>query len=149
MSTPPATQLPSNNRGTVLVLEDSLHSRNIVKFFLEKNNFAVQGFSNGEEAMKFINASEVSTVKLILSDIMMPEMDGLEFIRKLKESNKLPGVPIVIMSAVAEKESILEAKALGVFGYMLKPISVLRVTEVLKKVFPNETFKDISSQFNK
>lgn len=136
-----------SSRGTILVLEDSEPARNIVKFFLEKNNYTVHGFGNGQIALDTIAKEKISEVKLILSDIMMPTMHGFEFITKIKEANTFPGVPIVIMSALWEKETILEAKRLGVAGYVLKPISIDKLTDVLKKIFPKETFKDPTANF--
>ncbi len=135
-------------KGTILVLEDSDPARNVVTLFLEKNNYKVIGFSNGEAALEYIQQEEISDLKLILSDIMMPKVDGFEFIRKIKELGKFVGIPILIMSAMTEKESVIEAKSLGVTGYILKPISIKKLSDVLKKLFPNETFKDISQKFN-
>lgn len=130
------------SRGSVLLLEDAEPARNVVKFFFEKNNFTVYGFANGQTAFDFIKKKEVIDLKLILSDIMMPEMDGFEFVKLLKESKKFPSVPILIMSALWEKESVLQAKNLGVLGYILKPITIQKLITSLNKVFPNETFKD-------
>ncbi len=147
MTTPEVKSDKKPTRGTVFVLEDSDPARNVVKFFLEKNNYTVHGFSNGRIAMDFINKEKVSDLKMILSDIMMPEVNGLEFVKQLKDLNKFPGVPIVIMSALSEKDSVLEAKKLGVAGYVVKPISIKKLTEVLRKIFPSETFKDVSLDF--
>ena len=135
------------SRGTIIVLEDSEPARNIVKFFLEKNNYIVHGFSNGRLALEFISKQNITDLKLILSDIMMPEVNGFEFVKKIKELNKFPGVPVIIMSALSEKESVMEAKQLGVSGYIVKPISIKKLTEVFKKIFPNEIFKDVSANF--
>ena len=133
------------SRGTMIVLEDAEPARNIVKFFLEKNGFTVHGFANGRQALEFIDKEELLELKLIMSDIMMPEMDGFEFVRSIKEQNKFSGVPIIIMSAMTEKDSILEAKKLGVAGYMVKPITINKLIDTLKKILPNEKFKDFST----
>ncbi len=142
---PPPQAPKESSRGSILVLEDAEPARNIVKFFFEKNNFTVHGFSNGRLALDFISKEEISDLKLIMSDIMMPEMDGLEFVKKLKELNKFSNVPIIIMSAISEKESIMAARELNVSGYMIKPISLKKLIDLLKKVLPNETFKNNST----
>lgn len=128
----------------MIILEDSDHARNVIKFFLEKNQFKVLGFKNGREALNHIKGDEVHDLKIIFTDIMMPEVDGFEFLRRVKEANKFQGVPILITSAMTDKDSILQAKNLGVSGYLLKPISIKKLTEALKKIFPNETFIDVS-----
>jgi CheY-like chemotaxis protein len=143
MSTPEVSKKIS--RGTVIVLEDAEPARNIVKFFLEKNGFTVHGFANGRQALDYIEKEEIVNLKLIMSDIMMPEMDGFEFVKSIKELNKFDGVPIIIMSAMTEKDSILEAKRLKVAGYMVKPITINKLIETLKKILPNEKFKDFST----
>jgi|GEM_PF-897854 len=127
-------------RGTIILLEDADHSRNIVQFFLEKNQFGVLSFSNGKQALDYIASHEIPEIKLIISDIMMPEMTGLEFAKKIKEFEKLKAVPFVIMSAMTDKTNIMDAKKLGVKGYLLKPISVKKIIELLKKLFPDEPF---------
>lgn len=127
-------------RGTIILLEDADHSRNIVQFFLEKNQFGVLSFANGKQAYDYISNNEIPEIKLIISDIMMPEMTGLEFAKKIKEMEKLKAVPLIIMSAMTDKTNILDAKKLGVKGYLLKPISIKKVVELLKKLFPDELF---------
>ena len=130
-------------RGTAIVLEDSSPTRKVVIFLLEKNGYKVLGFPNGKVAFDEISKAEIPDLKIIFSDIMMPEMHGLQFIKKLRESNKCVNVPIVITSALSEKEAVSEAKQLGVSGYLLKPISAKKVIEVLKKIIPAEKFKEI------
>jgi CheY-like chemotaxis protein len=131
-------------RGTILILEDSFPIRNIVKFILEKNDYSVIEFSNGHTAIEYINEKEIPDLKLIISDVMMPEISGIEFVRILRKENKLPNIPIIFLTANADIEVVADAKALGVTGYLLKPITTTKLLDVLKKLFPNEKFRDVS-----
>lgn len=135
----------AGSRGTILVLEDAEPSRNVIEYILKKNNYNVIGFENGKLALDQITSEAMPDVKLIFSDVMMPVMSGIEFVKKLKETNTLQDVPIIIMTAISDKEIIVEARKLGVTGYILKPVTAKKIVEVLKKVFPDETFTDFSA----
>lgn len=134
----------SASRGTVVVLEDSFPIRNILRFVLEKNRYRVLDFSNGEAALEYLNTNEISDLKLILSDIMMPKVSGIDFVKTLRDEKKLLDIPIIFLTANSDREMVLEAKKLGITGYLLKPVQTIKLIELLKKLFPTETFKDVS-----
>lgn len=134
----------SQSRGTVVILEDSFPIRNILRFVLEKNNYKVLDFSNGETAWEYLKINEIEDLKLILSDIMMPKLNGIDFVKKLRDEKKLMDIPIIFLTANADRDVVLEAKKLRITGYLVKPITTIRLIELLKKLFPTETFKDVS-----
>lgn len=134
----------SQSRGTVVILEDSFPIRNILRFVLVKNNYKVLDFSNGETAWEYLKINEIEDLKLILSDIMMPKLNGIDFVKKLRDEKKLMDIPIIFLTANADRDVVLEAKKLRITGYLVKPITTIRLIELLKKLFPTETFKDVS-----
>jgi CheY-like chemotaxis protein len=131
---------PKKTRGTMIILEDSDHSRNVLQFFLEKNEFAVLAYANGQDAVADLEAKDVREAKVIFTDIMMPHMTGLEFVQHLQKTNRMADVPIVVVSAMTDRDNIVNAKKLGVKGYLLKPITIKKVVELLKKLFPDDIF---------
>lgn len=136
----------TDSRGTIIVLEDAEPSRNVIEFILKKHNYNVLGFSNGKAALDSFSLNLPTDVKIIFSDVMMPQMNGMEFIQKLKENTLFPKVPIIIMTALSDKEIVSEAKKIGVSGYILKPVTAKKLTEILQKIFPSENFDDFSKK---
>jgi diguanylate cyclase (GGDEF)-like protein len=86
--------------------------------------------SNGLEALEAFK--ENPDIDLIISDIAMPKMDGIEFINEIRELNKK--VPIIILSAMNNQKTLTQAIKLGVDGYCLKPIDLFDFSEVLMKI---------------
>jgi two-component system chemotaxis response regulator CheY len=82
--------------------------------------------SNGAEALALVTEN---TFDLILSDINMPVMDGLEFIRHLKEIESAKAIPIVMITTEGGEKSVLEALSLGAKGYIRKPFTPDQVKE--------------------
>jgi two-component system chemotaxis response regulator CheY len=82
--------------------------------------------SNGAEALALVSENAFD---LILSDINMPVMDGLEFVRRLKEMDNAKNVPIVMITTEGGEKSVLEALSLGAKGYIRKPFTPDQVKE--------------------
>jgi two-component system cell cycle response regulator DivK len=117
----------------ILVVEDNDRNRRLLKILLESRGYEVIEAVTGEEAMKYLKDHKPD---LILMDIQLPNVDGLELTRNIKNNLKTADIPIVAVTAYAmkgDRERILEA---GCDGYISKPIDtrklILLVTETLK-----------------
>ena len=110
------------NRGiAILIVDDSRSMRRIVMRFLENN-----GFYNITEAPDGIEALEVvrtTAVDLIVSDLNMPRMDGLEFLKILKNDAKTRHIPFIMLTVEAIQKTMNKAVSLGVDSYIVKPVS--------------------------
>jgi two-component sensor histidine kinase len=102
---------------SVLFVEDNESIRNLYIKWLEKRVMKVYHASNGQEGMELFVEHQPD---LLISDISMPIVNGLDMIRKIKQAN--PGLYVIIMSAYSFKEYFLEAINLGVNGYLIKPV---------------------------
>lgn len=116
----------------ILVIEDDKNLRRLMEAFLKRENYNVLSAKDGLEALDVLDSSHVD---LIISDIMMPNMDGYEFTEELRKSNI--NVPILMVTA---KETIEDKKrgfAVGTDDYMVKPINMdemlLRVAALLRR----------------
>ena len=120
----------------ILLVEDDYDLNNLVKTILEKNGYMVTNFYNAKDALK---SMENKVFDLIVSDIMMPEIDGFEFAKSIRENDK--NIPILFMTAKDEFEDKLRSYSIGVDDYMVKPIDinelVLRVGALLKRAKVN------------
>jgi len=115
---PPAAAGENDDLTTVLVVEDNLEMRAYLRRHLERH-YRVTEAGGGQEAMKAI-ASRVPD--LIVSDLMMPGMDGLELCRRVKEDPELDFVPVVLLTAKASVSSRLEGLKTGADDYLAKPV---------------------------
>jgi len=112
-----------------LIVDDSSVMRKIVERCLRQAGMdlgQVLEASNGAEALALVSEN---TCDLILSDINMPVMDGLEFVRHLKEVESTKNIPIVMITTEGGEKSVLEALSLGAKGYIRKPFTPDQVKE--------------------
>lgn len=116
---------------SVLVVDDEKSLRDFVRRNLEVRNFSVTTASNGLEALAIFTTQHVD---LIILDVMMPRMDGLETIRRIRQSSSLP---IIVLSALGEEADKVQALNLGADDYLTKPFGVnellARVQAVLRR----------------
>jgi two-component system cell cycle response regulator DivK len=118
----------------ILVVEDNDRNRRLLKILLESRGYEVIEAVTGEEAMKYLKDHKPG---LILMDIQLPNVDGLEMTRKIKSNPKTADIPIVAVTAYAmkgDRERILEA---GCDGYISKPIDTRRLALLVAEILKN------------
>lgn len=114
----------------ILCVDDSSTMRRIIKNTLSKIGYTdIAEAANGVEGLEQI-ASE--PIDLIITDWNMPEMDGLEFVKKVREMNKT--IPILMVTTNAAKEDIIEAIKAGVNNYIIKPFNPPTLKEKIDAV---------------
>jgi two-component system response regulator len=115
----------------VLLVEDNLHDAEMTIRSLKKVNLAnnLVHVKDGEEALNFIFAQGkfadrdiVNGPKVILLDIKMPKVDGIEVLRRLKANEVTRCIPVVIMTSSKEEQDIISSYELGVNSYVVKPV---------------------------
>ena len=116
----------------ILIAEDDRELRQLFSLVLTKNGYTVKGVSNGQEAL---DAMETEYYDLIISDIMMPVMDGYELVRQLREVGDK--TPVLMITAKDAYDDMRQGFLSGVDDYMIKPINVnemvLRVGALLRR----------------
>lgn len=114
----------------ILVVDDEESARVALSKILVHDGYDVSSAGNGREALDFLRNLDVD---LIITDINMPEMNGLTFLRELNRSR--PQSNVVMLTAYGEVESYLEAMNLGAFEYINKPIKYEDLKKVINKIF--------------
>ena len=112
-----------------LIVDDSTVMRKIVERSLRQaglDPMVVYEAGSGTEGLEMLRAKNVD---LILSDINMPSMDGLEFLRQLRLQNLAPGVPVVMITNESSEEHVKQAILAGAQGYIRKPFTAEQVKE--------------------
>ncbi len=110
----------TSSGASILIVDDEPSFCVVVAEILELFGYTVRQAHNVQEALQHL---EVSQPDLVLTDIMMPEDDGLALIRKLRAGSAFARVPIIVVSAIATEEKAEEALAAGANTYISKPFS--------------------------
>jgi CheY-like chemotaxis protein len=118
----------------ILVVEDNDRNRRLLKILLKARGYEVVEASTGKEAMDYLDSHNPD---LILMDIQLPNVDGLELTKKIKSNDKTKDIPIIAVTAYAmkgDKERILES---GCDAYVSKPIDTQELPQLIANILKN------------
>jgi DNA-binding response OmpR family regulator len=105
----------------ILVADDEPHIGRIIKMKLEQGPFRVSLAYDGQEALDFINSDE--QLDLVLLDLMMPKLSGLDVLRRIREQEKFKSLPCIILTAGGDAKHERDALELGATQFLTKPFS--------------------------
>ena len=122
-----------DKNATILIVDDALIMRESLRRILLTMGYEhVIQAENGREAIKILDTSG-KKIDLAFLDIVMPIMDGKAALKKIRETNK--NLPVIMLTSVAEKDSIIECSKQGITGYVLKPINAADGPAMLTDIF--------------
>ena len=114
----------------VLIVEDSQTQQIEIQSLLESTGFSVAVASNGREAMDYLQSNKQSLPDLVLVDIIMPEMDGIELTARIRDN--FENLPVIILTVKDGEENLVKAFQAGAVDYLLKPFSQVELTVRIK-----------------
>lgn len=117
------------NNKTILVVDDEQNVRQLICKVLEKEGFTVLTACNGSEGLEIFHKNSID---LIISDIKMPEMSGIEFLHKVKEEE--PGIGFILITAFATTETAIDAIRSGAQDYITKPFDLKEIVTTVRKI---------------
>lgn len=121
-------------KATIMVVEDDQDIRELISYNLGKEGYTVVPAESGEQALKLI---ETTNPDIIILDIMLPGMDGIEVLRNLKQGSRHAAVPVIMATAKSEDSDIITGLELGADDYIAKPFSpkvlIARVRSLLRR----------------
>jgi len=123
----------------ILVVDDEENTRIGLSKLLSQEGFEVESAANGNDALELLGQRKVN---LVISDINMPDMNGLAFLREL--SRKFPSTSVIMITAYGGVESYLEAMNLGAYEYLHKPVRLDELRSVMKKIFNGGSIAQVS-----
>ena len=116
----------------LLIIEDEARIRNVLQRYFE-SEYDVAMAADGQEG---VDLAQHLHPHLILLDLRMPGLDGLDVLRCLKMSRETVGIPVLVLSALGDSTSVLDAQALGATDYFIKPMALADVRQAMRKIIP-------------
>ncbi len=127
----------------ILLVEDNPNDVELALHALKKNNLTnrIEVVRDGEEALEFIFGKGVNSdlpneqrPKVILLDLKLPKVDGLEVLKRLKSDPQTRSIPVVMLTSSREERDIIESYRLGVNSYIVKPVDFEQFTEAVRQL---------------
>lgn len=112
----------------LLIVDDEISVRTILKQMLERGEFEVETASDGLEALEKL---KIATFDLVISDINMPNMDGVALLKKVKQD--YPSMPVIFITAFGRDKIIIEAMKVGLLDFIEKPFRMDSVISTIEK----------------
>lgn len=115
----------------ILIVDDSESIREVVSFTLENEGYNVKVGIDGKDALKFLDGSSID---LIITDLHMPNMNGIELIKEVRAMKQYKRIPILFLTTESQAAKKMEAKEAGATGWIIKPFVPGKLLAALKKV---------------
>ena len=116
---------------TIMTVDDSASVRQMVSFTLKGEGYEVIEAEDGKDALSKLNGS---TVNMIITDLNMPNVDGIELIRTVRANPNYKFIPIIMLTTESQDSKKQEGKAAGATGWIVKPFKPNQLLAVVKKV---------------
>ena len=119
----------------LLVEDDRVDAMTVMRALAEINvSNQLEIVSNGEQALEFLRDEKNGNPALILLDLNMPRMNGIEFLRIAKQDNQLRKIPVIVLTTSKEERDRAECFKMSVAGYMVKPIDYQQFVEMIRAI---------------
>lgn len=116
---------------TILIVDDSESIREVVNFTLENEGYNVLVGKDGKDALQHLNGQDID---LVITDLHMPEMDGIGLIKEIRTMDPYQRVPILFLTTESQASKKLEAKEAGATGWIIKPFVPAKLIAAINKV---------------
>jgi len=120
----------------ILLVEDDIVDARIVKRALDELGAATPliHLTNGEEALRYLRNDQNERPCIILLDLNMPRMNGIEFLRAIKDEENLKTIPVIVLTTSREGRDVLDTFDLNVAGYVVKPVDYKRFVDTIRTI---------------
>jgi len=115
---------------TFLIVDDSASMRQLIAFTIKDAGYDVLLAENGKDALEKMSRTKID---MVITDLNMPEMDGIAFIREVRGKTDYKFVPIVMLTTESQEAKKQEGRAAGASGWIVKPFSPSQLMDVVKK----------------
>lgn len=115
----------------LLIVDDSVAVRKVLQRLVRQSELPIGDVIEAGDGQEALAALAGRKVHLVLTDINMPNMNGLEFLRRLKSDGSLSGIPVIVISTEGGKSTVMEAVELGAAGFIRKPFTTEQIRDKL------------------
>lgn len=136
MSLPPSHQ----KQNLVFVVEDEGHIQRLLRIILEKNGYTVESAETGEEAVAILEQG--LEPDLVLLDIVMPGIDGIEVLEKIRRMDKVKQVKVILLTSMSQQDIVIKGAKLGVKDFIAKPFQPKEFMRRISPILPVKDQKD-------
>ena len=116
----------------ILIIDDSKSLRSAAEFTLQSAGYATVQAEDGVEGLKALNSISQSDLGMIITDINMPNMDGITFIKEVKKTD-YKFIPILVLTTEAQDDKKKEGQAAGASGWLVKPFNSEQLINIVEK----------------
>ena len=121
----------NQEKRTVVFVDDSASMREAVGCILQQNGYTVLKAGDGQDSLKYF---EGTPVDLLITDLHMPRMNGIELIQTLRNSSRYRYLPILVLTTEAQVAQKMEAKRAGATGWLVKPFTPEKLMAIIRRV---------------
>ena len=134
--------------GTILIVDDESANLDIIDKILQQSNHKTFTAESGAEALKVLE-KESAKIDLILLDLIMPEVNGMDLLKKLKDNNNTYHIPVIMLSALDEIDTIVECISMGADDFLIKPVNRILLHARLNNALEKKYFHDKEIKYQK
>ena len=134
--------------GTILIVDDESANLDIIDKILQQSNHKTFTAESGEEALKILK-KESAKIDLILLDLIMPEVNGIDLLKTLKDDNNTYHIPVIMLSALDEIDTIVECISMGADDFLIKPVNRILLHARLNNALEKKYFHDKEIKYQK
>ncbi len=128
----------------ILAVDDEPNIVRLIQVNLERDGYTVETASNGAQALAKIRQSRPD---LLVSDVMMPEMDGFELLANIRRDPMLNDLPVIMLTAKAQDRDVMEGYTRGADMYLTKPFNPMELKQFVKRILASAT-EDSDGRYN-
>ncbi len=131
-------EIKANKPVEILIVEDSLTQAEKLRFILEKNNFSVSHAVNGRKAVEMLSGS---TPDVVITDVLMPEMDGYELCGWIRSNERLKKIPVILVTSLSDPTDVIKGLEVGANNFITKPYDDSYLLSRLQYLFANSALR--------
>lgn len=135
--------LTANGKITILIVEDSITQAQKLQYFLEEENFQVDWVEDGLKALEYLQ-KKIPTI--IISDVLMPEIDGFEFCSLIKKDTRYQHIPVILLTTLTEPQDVIKGLECGADNFITKPYEKDYLFSRLSYILTNQKLRQISGE---
>jgi PleD family two-component response regulator len=136
-----------NSRGHILVVDDNKINLMMLTRALTSQGYRVTTAQNGGQALEILFSPQAETLDVVLLDILMPDLDGYELLKEIKGKEELRHIPVIMISALDEMDSVIRCIEMGATDYLHKPYNPALLEARLNASLAEKRLRDLELEY--